>query len=164
MKAVKLKSYGSQIRSNVVSLKNAEVSVTNTINSRLAEEDSHDSIQTVRSKRLTHIDISNIIQEYVNYLLNYSASHMHPVSKASSISKLQLRQLMAMFQGFFSPHRTRTLTFKLCKIVMSPINPPSDAHLRIVSKENTVIITLNIKITIVCDVTLYLFIPIYQAA
>jgi hypothetical protein len=85
---VKLKSDGSQTRSNVTSLKNAEASVTNSINNNLAEEDSHDNIQTVRSKRSTYIEISNIIQEYVNYLLNYSASHMHPVPKASSISKL----------------------------------------------------------------------------
>jgi hypothetical protein len=85
---VKPTFHGNQTESNVNSLRDAEASVTNSINRSLDDEDSHDSTQIVRSKRSTHIDISNIIQEYVNYLLNYSESRMQPVPKASSISKL----------------------------------------------------------------------------
>jgi hypothetical protein len=85
---MKLKYNGSEINSNVASMKNAEASVTKSSNSIPREKDSNDSMQGVRSKRSIHNDISNIIQEYVNYLLNYSGSHMHPFSKASSIRKL----------------------------------------------------------------------------
>jgi hypothetical protein len=84
----KPKSYGNQTENNVNALKNTKTSATMNINKSILKEDSHNSIKTLRSKRSTHIDISNIIQEYVNYLLNYSASRMHPVAKASFISKL----------------------------------------------------------------------------
>jgi hypothetical protein len=73
--------HGNKTKNNVTALKKAEISVTININKNLTEEDSHDSTQTVRSKRSTQcsflepsLSISSETQKWVNYLANYKVS------------------------------------------------------------------------------------------
>jgi hypothetical protein len=69
--------HGNQTKNNV----NAKTSTTFNINKNLTEEDSHNNIHTIRSKRSTQcnvsepsLSISSAIQKWVNYLVNYKAS------------------------------------------------------------------------------------------
>jgi hypothetical protein len=73
--------HGNHTKNNVNALKNAEISVTINTNKNLTEDDSHDSIHTIRSKRSTQcsilgprLSISSETQKWVNYLANYKVS------------------------------------------------------------------------------------------
>jgi hypothetical protein len=73
--------HGNQTKNNENALKNAEISVTININKNLTEDDSHNSIHTIRSKRSTQcniseprLSISSETQKWVNYLANYKIS------------------------------------------------------------------------------------------
>jgi hypothetical protein len=73
--------HGNRTKNDVNAMKNAKTSATFNINKNLTEEDSHNNIHTIRSKRSTQcnvlepsLSISSEIQKWVNYLANYKAS------------------------------------------------------------------------------------------
>jgi hypothetical protein len=73
--------HGNQTENNVNALKDAKISVTNSINRSLTGDNSHNNIHIIRSKRSTQcsilepsLSISSETQKWVNYLANYKVS------------------------------------------------------------------------------------------
>jgi hypothetical protein len=73
--------YGNRTKKNGGTMKNAKTSAIFDINKNLTEENSHDNIDMMRSKRSTQcnvlessLNISSEVQKWVSYLANYKTS------------------------------------------------------------------------------------------